>query len=186
MMRAAAPVAVAMAVAAAAGCGAPARQATPPPTATPEPFIAFERDLQAFRDWESIDLPRGGAQGITHVAGVRREYLNRRPPAGATRFPVGTIFIKELREGADAGHQLFAMVKRGAGYNRDGATGWEWFELRPRTDGSLGIVWRGINAPVGEEYGGDPAGGCNSCHGMSAANDFVKSPVVKLRPRPAG
>jgi hypothetical protein len=163
----------------AANCGA--KKPLPAPAVmVREPFIALEKDLQSFRGWEAIDLPRGGAQGITHTAGVRREYLNHRPPAGASTFPVGTIFIKELIEGADAGHQLFAMVKRGGGYNRAGAAGWEWFELRPRDDESVGIVWRGVNAPVGESYGGDPAGGCNSCHGIASDNDFVKSSVVRL------
>jgi hypothetical protein len=163
-------------------CGAKKR-VPPPPLPTRAPFIALERDLQGFRDWEIVELTDRKAQGITHVAGRRREYVNHRPPAGATSFPVGTMFVKELMEGADAGHQLFAMVKRGGDYNSRGAPGWEWFELRPRDDGSIGIVWRGINAPVGEDYGGDPSGGCNTCHGLSRSNDYVKSPEVRLSPR---
>jgi hypothetical protein len=41
-------------------------------------------------------------------------------------------------------------------------------------------VWRGLNAPAGESYGGDPFGGCNACHELAAANDYVRSPLVQL------
>ena len=72
------------------------------------------------------------------------------------------------------------MVKRGGGYNAQGARGWEWFELAARPDDSLAIVWRGINAPQGEDYGGDPQGGCNDCHARAGRNDFVRSPGLRL------
>jgi hypothetical protein len=170
------------------------------------PFVAFARDFQAFRTWERIDLPSARNQGLTHVAGKRREYVNQRPLPGATEFPVGTILVKELVGGAiqvgtlggltlppamgsdeqarppptRSGHGLFAMVKRGGDFNRAGARGWEWFELGEREgDGSVGIVWRGLNAPDGEGYGsGDPLGGCNGCHDVSAANDYVRGAVL--------
>ncbi len=142
--------------------------------------MAFESDLRKFRDWNRIDVPKGGAEGITHVAGKRSVFINGHPPAGSRTFPVGTILIKEILEGAAEGHRVFAMIKRGGGYNMRGARGWEWFELGERSDGSLAIVWRGINAPRGEEYGGDPQGGCNDCHGMADRNDFVRSPGLRL------
>ena len=88
--------------------------------------------------------------------------------------------VKELVEGAPEGHKLFAMVKRGGDYNAQGARGWEWFELRERDEGSIGIVWRGTNAPTGEHYGGDPSGGCNNCHDLALKNDYVRSRSVKL------
>lgn len=147
-----------------------------------EPFVAFERDFAAFRDWDRVETGRANPQGITHVAGRRRVYVNARPAAGAgaSAFPVGTILIKEILEGAEDGHRIFAMVKRGGGYNAQGARGWEWFELAARPDDSLAIVWRGINAPKGEDYGGDPQGGCNDCHGRAAKNDFVRSAGLRL------
>lgn len=77
--------------------------------------------------------------------------------------------------------QLFAMVKRGGGYNAVGALGWEWFELAERKDGSVAIKWRGLSAPSGESYGNDPHGTCNACHERAKANDFVKSPALALR-----
>lgn len=72
------------------------------------------------------------------------------------------------------------MVKRGAGYNAKGSPGWEWFELRPRVDKSLGIVWRGINPPDGEGYGRDVSGGCNSCHRQAVKNDYVHALALTL------
>jgi hypothetical protein len=145
----------------------------------PEPFIAFERDLQAFRDWERIQLVDRPAQGVTHEKGNAREYVNRRPAPGAKVFPVGTILVKEMSGGAEGDH-IFAMVKRGGGYNARGAPGWEWFELKERKDESFAIVWRGINAPDGESYGGDPMGGCNDCHQLGAKNDYVRAEALSL------
>jgi hypothetical protein len=165
------------------GCGRGGRgahAADPAPRA--EPFVAFERDFAVFRDWDRVETGPANPQGITHVAGKRRVYVNARPAAGrgVSTFPVGTMLIKEILEGAEEGHRIFAMVKRGGGYNAQGARGWEWFELAARGDGSLAIVWRGINAPQGEDYGGDPQGGCNDCHGRAGKNDFVRSPGLRL------
>ncbi len=42
------------------------------------------------------------------------------------------------------------MVKRGGGFNAEGAVGWEWFELTERDDESVAIKWRGVSAPSGE------------------------------------
>ena len=103
------------------------------------------------------------------------------PAREAREFPVGTIIVKQARLAARPEGQLFAMVKRGGGYNLRGAVGWEWFELAEREDKSVAIKWRGISAPSGEEYGGDPHGTCNVCHSEAKANDFVKSPALALR-----
>lgn len=175
---------VAAGLLAAGGCRGFARagEEAPPPPRLPaaEPFIAFERDFQGFRRWPSIALPEREAQGLTHLDGRRTEFVNARPPAGASTFPVGTILVKEIDTGKRGHHQLFAMVKRGGGYNAQGARGWEWFELREREDGSVGVNWRGLNAPSGEGYGGDPAGGCNGCHEIAADNDFVRASALRL------
>ncbi|RYZ01408.1 MAG: hypothetical protein EOO73_35715, partial [Myxococcales bacterium] len=95
-------------------------------------------------------------------------------------FPVGTIIVKQARIEARPEGQLFAMVKRGGRYNPEGAHGWEWFELAERPDQSVAIKWRGVSAPDGEQYGGDPHGTCNACHGEAKANDYVKSPALAL------
>jgi hypothetical protein len=159
-----------------------------------EPYIALERDFQDFESWTKVDLSHRPAVGATHAAGEAHEYINQMPPAGAKTFPVGTILVKTVKaqpkaEGkADAAGEpehdprthVFAMVKRGAGYNHSGSPGWEWFELRRREDDSLGIVWRGINPPNSEGYLGDPAGGCNSCHQMAIKNDYVHATALAL------
>ena len=133
-----------------------------------EPFIALERNFQGFQDWARVDLPDRPEQGNTHLAGETHEYINAAPARGTKVFPVGTIFVKTVESKKKS--DIFAMVKRGNGFN---ASGWEWFGLRARTDGSVAIVWRGVNAPDGEAYGGDPLGGCNGCHGAAAKNDSV-------------
>jgi len=161
----------------ATGCG---KKVEPPILPKPAPFIAFERDFQDFRNWSDVELPDVEAQGVTHTEGKAREYVNAFPAPGRTSFPVGTIIVKEVTNDQKKTHEIFAMVKRGAEYNRSGAPGWEWFELREREDESVAIVWRGINAPNGEDYAGDPLGGCNSCHQLSAKNDYVKTKSLAL------
>jgi len=157
-----------------------------------EPFIALERDFQGFEGWTKVNLEGRPALGPAHAAGDAHEYINQFPPAGSRAFPVGTILVKTMkseRRSADAGAaeaakaggtDVFAMVKRGAGYNAKGSPGWEWFELRPRADKSLAIVWRGINPPDGEGYGRDVGGGCNSCHQRAVQNDYVHALALKL------
>jgi len=156
------------------------------------PFIALERDFQDFEHWEKVDLSQRPAIGSTHLAGEAHEYINQMPKPGSKTFPVGTILVKTVEaeppqdakaDDATAREKrtdVFAMVKRGGGYNLDGSPEWEWFELRPRPDGSLGIVWRGLNPPSGEGYGGDPSGGCNSCHQMAVKNDYVHALSLQL------
>jgi len=156
------------------------------PASARGPFIALERDFRDLRDWERFDLADRPAQGLTHTRGKRRIYLNARPAEGGT-FPVGTILVKELLGDVHPDHKFFAMVKRGSGYNARGALGWEWFELRDRGSGHFTIAWRGLDAPSGEGYGGgapggevDPLGGCNSCHGLSSGNDYVRADALEL------
>jgi hypothetical protein len=148
-------------------------------------FLAFPTDFKGYAQWESFSLTSTPVAGSPHTTGERVLYLSRRPPRGATEFPVGTIIVKSMPPEA----KVFAMVKRGGGYNPDqntatgfvaGALGWEWFELDPQPSGDVAFVWRGVGPPSGEGYGGDP-NGCNSCHVASRANDFVQSGVLNLQ-----
>lgn len=155
-----------------------------------EPFIALERDFQDFEDWHHVDLSVRPTLSEAHAAGFAHEYVSQLPEAGAKSFPVGTMLVKTVKRepkptangGAalEKGPDIFAMVKRGGGYNPNGSIGWEWFELRRRDDDSLGIVWRGVNPPSGEGYGGDPLGGCNGCHQKATHNDFVHAQALSL------
>jgi len=144
-------------------------------------FIAFTPDFEDFRTWQAFPIPDSGAQGSVHLAGPKTDYLKERPPTGSVEFPVGTIIVKEIEVGAFEDRQVFAMVKRGGGYNSNSAApGWEWFELRDNPDGTLDrIVWRGFGPPAGELYGGDPTG-CTGCHAVAKDNDYVKSPPLLL------
>lgn len=152
-------------------------------------FIALERDFEGFEHWGSVRIAEAKAAGETHPAGEHRVYVNALPAEGSTSFPVGTMMVKRASAkvgiatsdaGAAEREQYFAMVKRGGGFNAQGARGWEWFELKARADGTVGIAWRGLGAPTGESYGGDALGSCNSCHEMDVANDYVKSAALKL------
>lgn len=162
-----------------------------------ETFIAYGSNFTDYPKWESTPLATaehaddGGVPiddagcALGHDTSTNRfGFLNRRPAPGSTEFPVGTIFVKEMRKDGVAreGWQVFAMVKRGGGYNQSGAKGWEWFELAPVADGvAPRIVWRGSGPPAGEGYGSPACGGCNSCHGVAAGNDYVVSPEFDLK-----
>ncbi|RYZ05664.1 MAG: hypothetical protein EOO73_19435 [Myxococcales bacterium] len=157
-----------------------------------EPFIALERDFQDFERWNEVDLSKRPAVAEAHTSGEPHEWVSHLPPPGSKVFPVGTIFVKTVKsshaeatapEATQARDDIFAMVKRGGGYNPKGAPGWEWFELRRREDDSLGIVWRGVNPPSGEGYGGDPLGGCNGCHQMASKNDYVHAAALAISER---
>ena len=164
-------------------CG---RKREPPVLPRPAPFIAFERDFTGFRDWPAVELPKLEAQGVTHTEGEAKEWVNAHPGTGRSSFPVGTMIVKEVTNREKKTQEIFAMVKRGGDYNLRGAPGWEWFELRERADESFAIVWRGINAPNGEDYAGDPLGGCNSCHQLAAKNDYVKTTTLTLSAKGSG
>ncbi len=161
-----------------AGCSSDEPEDTGPPTPVIEPYIVFARDFRGFRSWQKFDLGENAPTvGKVHDAGHRIEYLKARPPAGSTTFPLGTIIVKESIIATKT--QIFALVKRAGGYNENGATDWEWFELKDRTGGGVEIEWRGLSAPAGEGYGG-PQGDCNTCHAAWKDNDFVASEALKL------
>jgi hypothetical protein len=158
------------------GCGTPAR-----PDGGPGSFIATPSTFAPFRTWTSFhdDGPPLDAGFPDSVLGPREQYINTEPPSGSTEFPVGTVIV-EARESGNM--HILAGVKRGGGFNAAGAVGWEWFEL---TEGDAGVdyQWRGVGPPpsTGEEYGGDPNGGCNTCHeACGASNDYVCSPKLQL------
>jgi hypothetical protein len=158
---------VAGALAACAGCG---QDVTAGPV-----FQAYARDFQGFESWPSETFTDPNPGGATHVAGIRTIYLNHAPDAGATEFPLKTIIVKRTSDG-----KIFAQVKRGGGYNLAGAKNWEWFELNKTSAGAVYIQWQGTFPPPGEAYGGDPNGGCNMCHKLGAANDYVIAQGLSL------
>jgi hypothetical protein len=145
-------------------------------------FIALARDFADFRQFGQLDLGERPGQGETHKGGKFIAFVNSLPKPGSKDFPVGTIIVKEnVSEDVPAkeAKKIFAMVKRGGGFNAEGAKGWEWFELNEGERG-VAIHWRGVGAPNGESYGGDPMGSCNGCHEMAHKNDYVLSKALKL------
>lgn len=154
-------------------------------------FLAFARDFESFRRWERFPVqgamvPTGAEPGPTFV------YRNARPSAGARAYPVGTILVKTIESGPPEDWVIHAMAKRGAPYNRDGAVGWEFFELDLDANDSLSVVWRGTSPPSGHGYGaqGRDAGvsattlTCNDCHAASWQTDGVLTPALSLLPLP--
>lgn len=151
----------------------------PIPGAAGDSFVAMQSDFTDFRGWEQTPVESGDTG---HVAGDRIVYLNTTPATDEATFPVGTILVKTIAW--SGGMDVHAMVKRGGGFNAEGAPGWEWFELVLSEDGSPVILWRGEVPPDGEAYGQLPGqtadtagetveGDCNTCHSIAAANDFV-------------
>jgi hypothetical protein len=143
--------------------------------------VVFANAFANYRSWTVFhDMDTDDLDGV-HPAGGREEYINHPPPHGSTEFPVGTIIVKEPTDDP-TGAQIFAMVKRGCNYNATGATNWEWFEITPpASDGTVDITWRGAGPPNGTTYGGDPNGGCNTCHSTGRADDFVLSSAFSLK-----
>lgn len=146
-------------------------------------FVAMQADFSGYTTWDAVPVDAApvdvASDDSGHPEGERTVYVNAPPTVDAVTFPVGTVIVKTIGGGAD----IHAMAKRGAGFNTDGAVGWEWFELVLATDGEPVIKWRGAEPPAGETYGslpGEPVdsgdtvtGDCNSCHGAVSDNDFV-------------
>ena len=148
------------------------------PQDTSEIFLAATRDFNGYHGWPGHDVTDEATLIGIHDLSTVIAYLNQAPEPGSTEFPLGTVIVKEATGGSEE-HQLFAMAKRGGGFN-SGAPGWEWFELENLDEAkdTVKIVWRGFGPPLGEEYGGDAKGGCNSCHGKCP--DSVCSKALAL------
>ena len=137
-------------------------------------FVVQDSDFDGLETWQHWSIA-ATAPGSFHTTGPRIVYLNRKPPADATVFPVGTILVKTLENGSG---DTFAMVKRGGDYNADWARGWEWLEIT-KTSGQWRIVWRGDTPPEGAGYAEEGVS-CNLCHAMARTHDWVQSKVLKL------
>ncbi len=177
------PGIVLLAAAAALGgaCSSPA--AAPggsTPSCPPGPLTNGEFD--GYESWTEFSFDGPAIAGSPHTSGPRRVYLNKKPPHGATEFPVGTIIVKEIGPPPASADTVFAMVKVGCGYNSDGADDWEWAELNVDTTGTrpeVGITWSGSEPPLGQTYSGDPTA-CNTCHALAKSNDYVQSRALLL------
>jgi len=155
-------------------------------------FVAFASDFKGFHDWPNqaeamvaptlppFDAGALGGDGGIHLV-PEHEYWNMNPPPGSTAFPVGFMVVKETEEADPTARSTFAMVKRGGSFNILGAAGWELYDLKNNTDGSVNIQWSGYGPPAGSTdiYGGNP-NVCNGCHKIAASNDFIWSAALQL------
>ncbi len=149
-------------------------------------FIAYAGAFDGFHDWYSVPAtgPADVGDAMTntvHALQPLQAYINHLPPHGSTTFPVGTIIVKEVNSGDLDSRQIFAMVKRGGGFNSAGALDWEWFELQNTSNPALpvAIIWSGFGPPMGETYGGNMAT-CNNCHEGAQSNDYVWTQALQL------
>lgn len=141
-------------------------------------FTAYASDFSGFHSWPSTPgvgppgapNPSEATDGGIH-SGPMTTYIKQKPPHGSTSFPVDTIIVKEQNDPQLLQRQIFAMVKRGGGFNLAGATNWEWFELANLDANDVQIVWRG--APLSSESYASNPNVCNNCHVLAQANDFV-------------
>jgi hypothetical protein len=146
----------------------------------PASFVAYASSFTGFHQWSNA--PAVAANDATdglHGVGPLQVYWNESPPHGATSFPVGTIIVKETEQADVTTRVVFAMVKRGDGFNSGGADGWEWFSLQDNADGTATILWRGVAPPAGEVYAGQAIGDCNGCH-LPTRNDSVWDSALQL------
>jgi hypothetical protein len=149
-----------------------------------DPFIALRRDFVDFQTWERVELAPQPSTTPGAPPLRRFVYVNRRPPPGATEFPVGTILVKTVENGAMDTWEIHAMVKRGGGYNASGAVGWEYFEF-VYENGVFNERWRGSVPNDGRGYTdemGAVQNSCNSCHATpeARAGDSVLTPALGL------
>lgn len=158
----------ALACALVAGCGEPAGA---------ESYIAFDRDFSEFRAWPRVAV--GSAPLVGHAEGQR--YVYRRPTPAAinaegdagVEYPTGTILVKTMETGTPDTWRIFAMVKRGAGYNGEGARGWEFFELKIDPQNQVSILARGVRPGVIYDMVNETEVSCNDCHGAARSTDSV-------------
>jgi hypothetical protein len=169
------------------GCGSSAPAGSPPGSSGAGAcFLAGSADFADFTSWQHYHLTSTFIENNVHAQGDRDVYINKCPPAGATEFPVGTIVLKKIPLKGQAQPAVFAQVKRGCGYNQDGASGWEWFDLLTSINGGAAgsapvIVWQGLTPPSSQSYGGDPTE-CNTCHStMGEGNDSIITPALDLK-----
>ena len=147
-------------------------------------FIALTDDFRDFRAWPRVAV--GEVTLSEPPEGPRYVYPNRPPPPAGEPYAVGTILVHAIEQTDDpATWELFAMAKRGSGFNAAGAVGWEFFHLVFSARGVPVIAARGVNPNVLRTYAGvgpvTQGSGCNRCHAApdAALHDFILSPLIR-------
>jgi hypothetical protein len=144
-------------------------------------FIAYATSFTGFHQWSNAAASaKDDAGDGLHGVGPLRVYWNEAPPHGSQAFPVGTIIVKETEEADVTQRTVFAMVKRGGGFNTGGAVGWDWYSLQDNVDGTVTILWGGVAPPPGQTYANQAIGDCNGCHTLASSNDYVWDSALQL------
>jgi hypothetical protein len=140
-------------------------------------FIAQAQDFFDYADWMTFEREtkseHGGVLGVTTI--YVNELPETDPETDQRNFPIGAILFKSTKVQGYDKPTIHAMVKRGRGFNPGGALGWEYFELLLSSKGLPYILWRGADAPSGEQYQAllgaqnldrpmELDGSCNGCH----------------------
>lgn len=137
-------------------------------------FVASDSDFAGFRTWTEVATNQGPSQslGSAHQGNdenaTRTIYMKDDQEREADgKFPVGTLIVKDTRDGSGNTIEVTAMVKRGNNFNPD-HNDWEWFMLTP--DGEIaednGMIMRGAMLMDGM---------CGACHLQVKDKDFVFS-----------
>ena len=133
-------------------------------------FVASSSDFADFRSWTQVAVNQGPSPslGAAHHGNdetvTRTIYVKNNLARNADgKFPVGTLIVKDTKDGAGNTIEMTAMVKRGNNFNPDN-NDWEWFMLN--MDGTA----------IADRGAGLMGGMCGMCHGAGAKNkDFVFS-----------
>ncbi|MEX2568271.1 MAG: cytochrome P460 family protein [Cyclobacteriaceae bacterium] len=137
-------------------------------------FVASSADFANFRSWTEVamnvgpDPSLGAAHGGNDENVTRTIYVKDDADRNADgEFPVGTLVVKDTKDGEGNHMEVTAMVKRGNGFNPNN-NDWEWFMLTQ--DGEIAqdgdMVMRGATLMEGM---------CGSCHSQAASQDYLFS-----------
>jgi len=184
-------------VASVAGCIACHSQANesddftfPPSTATDDGVKGLE-DFKSYANWTLVEEIRGedpaGVLGDAHGNNAnlfRRIYKKQLRPKANGQYPIGTIFLKELRVAkednktiGDLAGAITVMVKRDLGFDgEESANNWEYFMV----DLNLSTIIKQGDSTA------EATKGCFSCHTLAQgiapkkeANDFIFPRTLK-------
>ena len=72
--------------------------------------VPFATNFTGYHDWSETVIEGTSTPASTHLAGRRVVYINKKPPAGSTEFPVGTIIVKEIASAPPGAGSAFASI----------------------------------------------------------------------------
>ncbi len=112
-----------------------------------------------YTQWTKLNArpipPRTG--GDAHL-GTKNVYASKLPPSGSTRYPVGTVIVKDIRRPGARFIGVVAVMRKQAGVRAN--NGWQMIEYsRPSASSRFTVLAQGQL--------------CFSCHVQVKARDYV-------------